>query len=249
MAGYYRKFIHHFGSIAAPLTRLLTKEGFQWNEATEMAFKKLKEALSNPPILHLPDFSQQFVIECDASGIGIGAILSQQDRPVAYFSEALKGSALALSTYEKEMLAIVKAIKKGCPYLIGKRFTVRTDQKSLKYLLEQQITTPAQTCWIPKILGYNYEIEYKKGVENQGANSLSRVMEFQFISISMPQTDWWPILEKEVQHDPFYEEFKSKDSSVIQRDGVWFRKGKALLSYASSLIPKILMDCHATPTG
>ena len=56
LVGYYRKFIHHFGSIAAPLTRLLTKEGFQWNEATEMAFKKLKEALSNPPILHLPDF-------------------------------------------------------------------------------------------------------------------------------------------------------------------------------------------------
>ena len=71
LAGYYRKFIHHFGSIAAPLTRLLTKEGFQWNEATEMAFKKLKEALSNPPILHLPDFSQRFVIECDANGIGI----------------------------------------------------------------------------------------------------------------------------------------------------------------------------------
>ena len=65
----------------------------------------------------------------------------------------------------------------------------------------------------------------------------------------MPQADWWPILQKEVQHDPFYEELKSKDSSVIQRDGVWFQKGKALLSSASSLIPKILMDCHATPTG
>lgn len=145
LAGYYRKFIRNFGCIASPLTRLLSKGGFHWNEAAEMAFKQLKEALTSPPTLCLPDFSQPFVIECDASGLGIGAILTQQNQPVAYFSEALKGSTLALSTYEKEMLAIVKAIKKWRPYLLGKSFTVRTDQKSLKYLLEQRITTPAQT--------------------------------------------------------------------------------------------------------
>ena len=131
-----------------------------------MAFKQLKEALTSPPILRLPDFTQRFVIECDVNGIRLGAILTQQNRPMAYFSEALKGSALALSAYEKEMLAIVKAIKKWHPYLLGKPFTVRIDQKSLKYLLEQRITTPAQTQWLPKILGYDYEIEYKRGLEN-----------------------------------------------------------------------------------
>ena len=199
LAGYYRKFIRNFGCIASPLTRLLSKEGFHWNEAAEMAFKQLKEALTSPPILCLPDFSQPFVIECDASGLGIGAILTQQNQPVAYFSEALKGSALALSTYEKEMLAIIKAIKKWRPYLLGKPFTVRTDHKSLKYLLEQRITTPAQTRWLPKLLGYDYKIEYKRGPENQGADSLSRVVEFQFLSLSMPHADWWSILQKEIQ--------------------------------------------------
>ena len=144
----------------------MTKEGFHWNEAAEVAFKQLKEALTSPPILRLPDFTQQFVIKCDACGTGVGAILSQQNQPVAYLSEALKGSALALSTYEKEMLAIVKAIRKWHPYLIGKPFTVRTDQKSLKYFLEQRITTPAQARWLPKLLGYDYKIEYKKGAEN-----------------------------------------------------------------------------------
>jgi hypothetical protein len=115
-------------------------------------------------------------VECDTSGIGLGAILTQNDQLVAYFNEALKGSALALSTYEKEMLAIVKAVKKWHPYLLGKTFTVHTDQKSLKYLLEQRITTLTQTRWLPKLLGY--KIEYKRGLENQGANSLSHVIEF-----------------------------------------------------------------------
>ena len=84
LAGYYRKFIRHFGSIAAPLTRLLSNDGFQWNEAAEMAFTQLKEALTSPSILRLPDFTQRFVIECDASGIGLGAILTQENRPVAF---------------------------------------------------------------------------------------------------------------------------------------------------------------------
>ncbi|RVW69998.1 Retrovirus-related Pol polyprotein from transposon 17.6 [Vitis vinifera] len=187
LVGYYRKFIRHFGSIAAPLTRLLSKDGFQWNEAAEMAFTQLKEALTLPPILRLLNFTQRFVIECDASGIGLGAILTQENRPVAYYSQALKGSALSLSTYETEMLAIVKAIKLWRPYLLGKPFTVRTNQKSLKYLLEQRITTPAQTRWLPKLLGYDYEIEYKRGPENQGGHfgfhkTLSRIKQSFFLS-------------------------------------------------------------------
>ncbi|XP_028088687.1 uncharacterized protein LOC114289216 [Camellia sinensis] len=122
LAGYYRKFISDFGGIAAPLTRLLSKEGFQWTSEATASFSQLKEALTTPPILRLPDFSQTFVIECDACGVGIGAILTQQGQLVVYFSETLKPSALALSTYEKEMLAIVKAIRKWRPYLIGKPF-------------------------------------------------------------------------------------------------------------------------------
>ena len=88
------------------------------------------------------------------------------------------------------MLAVVKSIRKWRPYLIGKPFTVRTDKKSLKYLLEQRITTPAQARWLPKILGYDYKIEYKREPENQAADSLSRVVEFQFMSISRPHADW-----------------------------------------------------------
>ncbi|KAL9420023.1 hypothetical protein AB3S75_037736 [Citrus x aurantiifolia] len=89
------------------------------------------------------------------------------------------------------MLAIVKSIRKWRPYLLGKLFTVHTDQKNLKYLLEQGITTPAQARWLPKILGYDYKIEYKREPKNQAADSLSRVVEFQFMSISGPHANWW----------------------------------------------------------
>lgn len=132
LVGYYCKFNWHFGTITAPLNHLLTKEGFHWTEREEKAFQQLKVALMCPPVLRLPDFSQPFVIECDTSRIGIGAVLSQTSRPIAYFSEALKLTAQALSTYKKEMLVVVESIKKWRLYLVGKQFIVFTDKKSLK---------------------------------------------------------------------------------------------------------------------
>ena len=172
------------------LTKILTKDQFEWSSEVEDAFHRLKEELTNPPTLRLPNFTQRFVIECDASGTRIRAVLTQYNHPVAYFSETLKGSTLTLSTYEKEMMAIVKAIKKWHSYLLGKPFTIRTDHQSLKYLLEQRITSPVQTCWLPKILGYEYTIEYKKGSENQATDSLSCRREVYSISIFVLSVEW-----------------------------------------------------------
>jgi hypothetical protein len=134
LTGYYRKFVRDFGSIAAPLTQLLTKDGFWWTTKAQEAFVKLKTALVTPPVLRLLDFEQPFIVECDASRTGLGAILSQNDQPIAFFSEALKGSTRALSTYDKEMLAVVKAERKWRPYLLGKPFVIKTDHQSLKIL-------------------------------------------------------------------------------------------------------------------
>jgi hypothetical protein len=112
LTGYYRKFIKGYGQIAAHLTSLLKKDSFLWSpEATE-TFKNLKQTVSSPPVLVLPDFTKPFIIECDASGVGIGAVLMQASNPIALFSKALKGKALHLSTYEKELLALVSPVKK-----------------------------------------------------------------------------------------------------------------------------------------
>jgi hypothetical protein len=171
LTGYYRKFVH--GGIAAPLTSLLRKDSFKWNDRAEQAFTLLKEVIAAPPVLGLPDFSKPFVIECDASREEIGAVLMQTGQPLAYLSQCLKGKSLNLSTYEKELLALVMAVKKWRHFLLGHNFKVRTDQQSLKYLLEQRIDTPAQQKWVSKLLSFDFTVEYKKGRENRAADALS----------------------------------------------------------------------------
>ena len=99
----------------------------------------------------------------------------QDGRPIAYYSKALLGRALACSTYEKELMAIVLSVLQWCNYLLGRRFCIRTDHKSLKYLLEQRILTMDQQRWLVKLMGYDYEIEYKPGRENVAVDTLSRV--------------------------------------------------------------------------
>ncbi|XP_041024973.1 uncharacterized mitochondrial protein AtMg00860-like [Juglans microcarpa x Juglans regia] len=91
LTSYYKKFIRHYGSIAAPLTSLLKKNSFHWDEAVAVAFEALKKAVSNPPVLNLPEFSKTFIIECDVSSIGMGAVLMQEGHPIAFYNKALKG--------------------------------------------------------------------------------------------------------------------------------------------------------------
>jgi hypothetical protein len=202
LTGYNRKFIQHYGSIARPLTQLLKKDAFGWNEEAEESFSWLKEAMTKALVLALPDFPQQFIIECDASGFGIGAVLMQGRRPIAYFSQALHGQNLVLSTYEREMLAFVTAVQKWRPYLLGHRFVVRTDHCSLKFLWDQTIATEAQQRWLIKLMGYDFVIECKKGDDNRAADALSRQQEGTLLALSSPVPSWIEPIQQEVQNEP-----------------------------------------------
>lgn len=131
LAGYYRRFIKGYGVICRPLHDVLKKGKFSWQAAQDTTFKQLQAALIFAPVLALPDFSKPFVLETDASGKGIGAVLMQEGRPISYYSSALCSRNAALSTYEKEALAILEALKRWRHYLLGNDLTIKTDQQSL----------------------------------------------------------------------------------------------------------------------
>ena len=130
--------------------------------------------LSNP-VLALPDFTKTFIIETDASDKGVGAMLLQEGHPIAYISRALGPKNQALSTYEKECLAILLAIDHWRSYLQHAEFIIKTDQQSLVHLDDQRLSTPWQHKALTKLMGLRYRIVCNKGIENKAVDALSRI--------------------------------------------------------------------------
>ncbi|KAL0536566.1 hypothetical protein IC582_025515 [Cucumis melo] len=149
LASFYRRFIKDFSSIASPLTELVKKHvKFEWKGKQENAFNELKEKFIKAPYLALPNFDKSFEIECDASGIGIGAVLMQEKQPIMFFSEKLNGAQLNYSTYDKELHALVRALKVWQHYLCPKQFVIHTDHESLKHLKGQtKLTRGMRNGW------------------------------------------------------------------------------------------------------
>lgn len=202
LTGYYRRFVSGYAKIAWPLTDLLKKDGFSWSVQAEAAFQALKVAMTEVPVLALPDFTQTFVVETDASGHGLGAVLMQNQHPLAYFSQVLPQNARHKSVYEQELMAIVFVIQKWRHYLLGRHFIVRTHQRSLKFLLEQRMVSNEHQKWLTKLLGYDFEIQYRPGLENKAADALSRIEPaLSLLNITVPRVIHMDEIKKEVVDD------------------------------------------------
>jgi hypothetical protein len=167
--------VRNYGILAKPLTSLLKQKVFQWTAEAKTVFDTLKTAMCSAPVLALPDFEQPFKIKTDAYDKGVGAILSQQGHPIAFFSKVLSVSNQRLSTYEKEFLTVLMAVDKWRPYLLKQPFTITTDHKSLCHLQDQNLSTDMQRKAMAKLAGLQFKLLYKKGTENTAADSLSRV--------------------------------------------------------------------------
>jgi hypothetical protein len=206
-AEFYRRFIQNFSQIARPLMHLLVKDApFVFTKECLQSFHTLKKALIFVPIIQLPDWHLPFEIMCDASDYDVGAVLDQsKDKKHYVISYASKTRPhLNYTTMEKELLAIVFAIKKVRSYLVGAKIIVYTDHAALKYLLTKKDAKPHMIQWILLLQEFDLEVRDKNGVENYVANYLSR-LQFKE-SAELPINDYMrdDTLLKVSTMDPWY---------------------------------------------
>ena len=180
LASYYRRFIPQFSVVASPLHALTRKNvDFSWDSVCEEAFQLLKGLLTTAPLLAFPDFAREFLLETDASGIGIGAVLAQKGedgitRPNAYASRTLQPHEKNYGVTELEALAVVWAVKHFRPYLYGHRCTVLTDHEALKSLLNTPHPSGKLARWGMAIQELDLNIIYRPGKQNRNADALSQ---------------------------------------------------------------------------
>lgn len=197
------------------------------------------------------------MVETDASGGGIGAILMQQHHPIAFLSKALAPKHQGLSTYEKELLALVMAVNKWRAYLHGRHFIIKTDHHSLKYLMEQRMLTPIQQKWLSKLLGLDYEIQLKKGADNSAADALSRVncTAISLYAMSSVSSE----LLNEIQDSWLYDDglqavlqsiqARTASSNFSFTDNQLRKKGKLMVGSNEALRKKIIGLVHNSVEG
>lgn len=185
MIGYYRRFLKDFSSLCSPITDLLKgrKKGqpIVWTPEANIAFAKIKEALTTAPVLASPDYTKPFSLMCDASDTGVGCVLYQEEdgleHPIAYASRTLNKCQRKYTTTEKELLAVLFGIEKFRYYLEGTHFTVHTDHSSLVWLNNMKNPSARIARWIVKLSQYSFNIVHRKGVANTVADALSRSLE------------------------------------------------------------------------
>ncbi|GBG87866.1 hypothetical protein CBR_g46022 [Chara braunii] len=178
LASYYRKFVRNFFAVAAPLTNLTKKDTpFLWSLHCQMAFARLKQAVTRGPVLKLPDPTLPFVLITDASQYGIGAVLQHDDGngliPVEFMSKKIKTQKLQDSTYEKELYALVSALKHWKHFLLGRHFKIFSDHFTLQWLKSQGELNDKLACYIQFIDMFDFELKHKKGCYNKVVDALS----------------------------------------------------------------------------
>lgn len=214
--------------------------------------------MTTSPILALPQFDLPFTVEIDASGITMGVFLVQQGHPIAFFSKTFCPRVHQASTYIQELYAITVAVRKWRQYLLGHRFTILTDHRSLRELMTQIIQTPEQQYHLAKLLGFDYDIQYKSGPSNVVPDSLSRIPapEGKCLLLSTPNFLFMDQLRRTLQES---DAFQTQSKLVREEPSTWtdFHISRDLLFYKNAiwinpgnpLIPALLMEFHSTPIG
>jgi hypothetical protein len=193
LAGYYRRFIEGFSKIVKPLTSLLEKgKEFKCDEACQKCFDELKERLTTTPVLIMSDIHKGFYAYCDASHLGLGCVIMQEGKLIAYASSQLWKHEKNYPMHDLELVVVVHAFKIWRHYMIGNKCKIFTDHKSLKYIFTQKELNLRQRRWLELIKDYDLEIQYHPGKANVVADALSRKGQVNSITTYlMPQEICW----------------------------------------------------------
>jgi hypothetical protein len=218
LASFYRKLIRDFSGICAPMMDTVKKRHkyFKWTEEAEKSFKILKKKITERPILVLPNFEKTFQIRCDASGVAIGAVMSQDNRPVPYFSEKLNETKRKYSTYDKEFYAIIQALKKWRHYLVSQEFVLYSDNQVLQFITRQGKLNQRHAKWVEFIQNFTFVIKHIAGNTNKVVDALSRrcliLQEFQVKTLGFEH------LKDMYCDDTDFKEAYEACTSSVQRD-------------------------------
>jgi hypothetical protein len=176
LASFYRKFIRNFSGISTTMMDTVNKRHkyFHWIVEAKKIFNLLKRKITEQPVLVLSDFHKTFKVKCDASRFAIEEVLSQEDRPIAYFSEKLNEAKLKYSTYDKEFYAIIQALKKWRHYLIPKEFVLYSDNHALQFVTQQEKLNHKHAKWVEYMQNFTFVTKHISGTTNKVADALSR---------------------------------------------------------------------------
>ena len=174
LAQFYRRFVKDFSSLAAPLTDLLKATPFEWTAPAERAFQQIKLIVTSASVLRLPDFDKLFNVAMDASASGVGAVLSQDLHPVSFFSEKLSEPRSLYSNYDRELYAVVQALKFWRHYLLQREFTLYSDHEALRFLHSQKKLSARHGRWVETLQDYSFSLRHRPGRVNRVANALNR---------------------------------------------------------------------------
>jgi hypothetical protein len=217
LAIFYRKFIRNFSGISAAMMDTVKKRHkyFHWIAEAENSFNLLKRKIMEQPVLVLPDFLKTFQVKCDASGFAIGPVLSQEDRPIAYFSEKLNEAKLKYSTYDKEFYAISYR-----HYLIPKEFVLYSDNHALQFVTQQEKLNQKHVKWVEYMQNFTFVIKHISGTANKVVDALSRkcflLQEFQVKTLGFND-----LRDMYTDDQDFKEAYEAVENPVLRDRSQW----------------------------
>lgn len=278
LAGYYRKFIKDFSSIAAPLTELQKDQvKWEWGDKQQTAFDTLKNAIRTDPVLILPNPELPYIVQTDASGFATGAVLMQDQgsglQPIAFLSKKMIDAETRYPPHEQELLAIIEALRSWRHYLHGAKFKIKvmSDHKSLEYFKRQTTLSRRQARWLDIVAEFDFVIEYLEGKSNVVADALSRrsdhlllqaiqvfenqisLVKFDNLQVNNVDVITPAYITNAAKNDAKYQHElqrnRASSDPVQVRNGYLYYGNRLYLPNDTALKTKILHECHDSPTA